>query len=320
MSRVVIIGGSGHVGTYLVPRLVEAGFEVVNVSRGQREAYAPNAAWNEVRQVTLDREVAEKAGTFGGVVRELEPDIVIDMICFTLESARHLAEALKGQVSHFLHCGTIWVHGPSVAVPTTEMTPRVPFGEYGVQKAAIESYLIDAARRDGFPATVVHPGHIVGPGWNPLNPAGHFNPQIFTSIARGDELALPNFGLETVHHVHADDVAQVFFKAMASWSSSVGEAFNAVSPAAVTLRGYAEAMYAWFGAKPRLRFLPWSEWKAAQTSEEEATSTWEHISRSPSHSIAKAERLIGYAPRYTSFEAVYQAVTWLIEKGTVETA
>ena len=34
MTRVVVIGGSGHVGTYLVPRLVEAGFEVVNVSRG----------------------------------------------------------------------------------------------------------------------------------------------------------------------------------------------------------------------------------------------------------------------------------------------
>ena len=38
MSRVVIIGGSGHVGTYLVPRLVEAGHEVICVSRGCCEA------------------------------------------------------------------------------------------------------------------------------------------------------------------------------------------------------------------------------------------------------------------------------------------
>ena len=38
MAKVVIIGGSGHVGTYLVPRLVEAGHEVVNVTRGQRAA------------------------------------------------------------------------------------------------------------------------------------------------------------------------------------------------------------------------------------------------------------------------------------------
>ena len=175
-------------------------------------------------------------------------------------------------MQHFLHTGTIWVHGPSVAVPTTEMQPRKPFGEYGIQKAAIEAYLIDEARRNGFPATIVHPGHIVGPGWNPLNPAGHFNPQVFSTLAQGEELALPNFGLETVHHVHADDVAQVFMKAIANWSASVGEAFHAVSPAAVTLRGYAEATAAWFGKEPKLTFLPWPEWKAAQASEEEATA------------------------------------------------
>ena len=62
-------------------------------------------------------------------------------------------------MQHFLHTGTIWVHGPSVAVPTTEMQPRKPFGEYGIQKAAIEAYLINEARRNGFPVTIVHPGH-----------------------------------------------------------------------------------------------------------------------------------------------------------------
>ena len=137
-----------------------------------------------VRTVTLDREAEEKSGEFGSKILALKPDIVIDKICFKLASARHLAEALRGNVQHFLHTGTIWVHGPSVAVPTTEMQPRKPFGEYGTQKAAIEAYLIDEARRHGFPATIVHPGHIVGPGWNPLNPAGHFNPEVFTTLAQ----------------------------------------------------------------------------------------------------------------------------------------
>ena len=45
MTRAVIVGGSGHVGTYLVPRLVEAGFDVINVTRGKREPYQPHAAW-----------------------------------------------------------------------------------------------------------------------------------------------------------------------------------------------------------------------------------------------------------------------------------
>ena len=68
------------------------------------------------------------------MIRELQPDIVIDMICFRLDSAKHLVEALRGQVQHFLHCGTIWVHGPGVAVPTTEAEPRRPIGEYGIRQ------------------------------------------------------------------------------------------------------------------------------------------------------------------------------------------
>src|SRR3954466_5732560 len=96
MARVVIIGGSGHVGTYLVPRLVETGFEVVNVSRGERAPYTPHGAWTWVETVRLDRDAEEKAGTFGGRIRELKPDVVIDMICFRLDSAQHLVEALRG--------------------------------------------------------------------------------------------------------------------------------------------------------------------------------------------------------------------------------
>jgi uncharacterized protein YbjT (DUF2867 family) len=49
--RIVIIGGSGHVGTYLVPMLVEAGHRVVNVSRGRAVPYTPNAAWDAVETV-----------------------------------------------------------------------------------------------------------------------------------------------------------------------------------------------------------------------------------------------------------------------------
>jgi nucleoside-diphosphate-sugar epimerase len=314
--RVVIIGGSGHVGTYLVPRLVLAGHEVIAVSRGRRDPYQAHVAWAAVEQRTIDRAEAEAAGNFGPQIRELRPDAVIDMICFTLGSARHLVDALRGTVQHLLHCGTIWVHGPSAVVPTTEAQPRMPFGDYGIQKAAIEAYLMDEARRTGFPATVLHPGHIVGPGWAPLNPAGHFNPAVFTQLAAGAELTLPNLGLETVHHVHADDVAQAFERALVHWRAATGESFHVVSPAAITLRGYAEAIAAWFGQPARLAFLPWPEWRAT-VAETEAKATWDHIAHSPSCSIAKAERLLEYRPRYSSLQAVCEAVHWLIQDGQV---
>jgi nucleoside-diphosphate-sugar epimerase len=315
--KTVVIGGTGHVGTFLVPRLIAAGHEVTCITRGEREPYQPHGAWTSVQRVQIDRVETDAAGEFGKAVAELDPDIVIDMICFTVESARQLVEALQGEVRHFLHTGTIWVHGPTVEAPTTETQPRTPFGDYGIQKAAIEDYLLGKARRDGFPATVVHPGHIVGPGWAPLNPAGNFNLEVFAGLARGDELALPNLGLGTVHHVHADDVTQIFMKALANWSTSVGESFHAVSPAALSLRGYAESVARWFGREAQLRFLPWEEWQTT-VSAEDAAATWDHIAHSPNCSIAKARRLLGYEPRYRSLEAVHEAVKWLINNGQLE--
>ena len=315
--RVVVIGGSGHVGTFLVPRLVEAGHEVASISRGRREPYRADGAWHSVEQVTLDREAEEAGGTFGERVLALEPDAVIDMICFTPESARHIVEAIRGRVRHFLHCGTIWVHGYSTLVPATEDLPRHPFGEYGIQKASIEEYLLDEARRHDFPATVLHPGHIVGPGWAPLNPAGNFGLRVFEKLARGEELILPNLGMETVHHVHADDVAQAFVLALDNWSVAVGESFHVVSPGALTLRGYAEAVAGWFGETASLRFTSWEEWRGS-VSEEEAQGTWDHIAHSPNCSIAKARRLLEYQPRYTSLQAVRESLGWLIEHNKVE--
>jgi nucleoside-diphosphate-sugar epimerase len=308
--RVVIIGGTGHVGTYLVPRLVQLGHTVVCISRQRREPYTPSAAWRWVERMNIDREAEERAGAFGGRIAGLRPDVVIDMICFTPESAKHLVDALRGKVQQLLHCGTIWVYGPSVQVPATEEQPRQPFGEYGIQKAAIEALLLDEARRRSFPVSILHPGHIVGKGWIPLNPQGNFNPGVFETISHGRELSLPNLGLETVHHVHADDVAQAFVRALSSWQQASGECFHVVSSAALTLRGYAESMYHHFGQEPRLSFVPWNEWRATVEAKD-AEATWDHIAHSPNASIEKARRLLGYEPRYSSLEAVQESVDWL---------
>jgi nucleoside-diphosphate-sugar epimerase len=317
--RVVVIGGTGHIGTYLIPRMVASGHEVFNVSRSQRAPYRDHGAWKQVANIHLDRATEERAGRFGKQIRDLRPDVVIDLICFTLESAQDLTAALRGEVQQFIHCGTIWVHGPSVQVPTTEEVPRRPFGDYGIKKATIEDFLLREARLNGFPAVILHPGHIVGPGWAPLNPAGHFNPEIFRRLATGEELCLPNLGLETVHHVHADDVAQAFAQSLANWSVAIGESFHVVSAAALTLRGYAEAVAGWFNQKAKLKLLPWGEWQRT-VSKEEADATWDHIAHSPNCSIEKARRLLGYQPRYSSLEAVHESLLWLIENKKIDLA
>ena len=315
--KIVIIGGTGHVGTFLVPRLVEAHHHVICVSRGNRKPYQPHPAWDQVERIDIDRVKEESEGTFGKKILSLKPDVVIDMICFTPESAQHLVKALRGNVEHLLFCGTIWIHGHSITVPTSEHQGINPFGEYGIQKAKMTAYLLKAARVNQLPITILHPGHIVGRGWSPINPLGNFNLQIFTALAKGETVRFPTLGLETVHHVHADDVAQAFHKALTTRQCVLGEDFHVVAEAAITLRGYAETVASWFNREAHLVFSAGEEWKHG-LSEEDIEYSWAHIQHSSNCSIAKARKYFEYHPRYTSMEAVYESLMWLIDNEAID--
>lgn len=311
--RVVVVGGTGHIGTYLVPMLVRAGHEVVVLSRGERSPYQADEAWSRVETQTADRDAEDAAGTFGSRVRDLGADAVVDLICFTEDSARQLAGALTGWDGHLLHCGTIWVHGPSGVVPTTEETPRRPFGDYGVAKAAIERLLLGVQDLD---VTVIHPGHVSGPGWAPVNPAGHLDLAVFERLESGAEVALPNLGMETLQHVHAGDVARIFMAALDDREAAAGESFHAVAEGAMTLRGYAEGVARSFGREPNLVFLPWDRWRET-VSERDAQITWDHIAHSPHCSMAKAAQVLGFRPAYGPLETVLDALDWLVREGRV---
>jgi nucleoside-diphosphate-sugar epimerase len=43
--KTVVIGGTGHIGTYLVPHLVQAGHEVICISRGQQSSRKCRYLW-----------------------------------------------------------------------------------------------------------------------------------------------------------------------------------------------------------------------------------------------------------------------------------
>ncbi|WP_432502665.1 NAD-dependent epimerase/dehydratase family protein [Kineococcus arenarius] len=316
--RVVVIGATGHVGTHLVPRLVRAGHDVVAVSRGTRQPYHPDPAWSRVQQVLADRDAEDTAGTFAGRIAALHPDAVIDLICFTPASATQLVDALRGRCGHLLHAGTIWVHGPATASPLTEGDPREPFGDYGTRKAEIERLLHAETRTGGLPCTVLHPGHISGAGWPVITPLGNLDPAVWHALATGAELPVPGLGLETLHHVHADDVAQAFELALHRRSRAVGESFHVVSERALTVRGLAAAVAGWFGREPVLRHVGWEEFR--ELAGEHAQASWEHLSRSHSASIAKARALLGYAPRFTSQAAVADSVRWAGARGELDLA
>ena len=317
--RIVVIGGSGHVGTFLVPRLVRAGHEVINLTRGARSPYIDDEVWSDVEQVAVDREAEDAAGTFGKRVAALEADVVVDMICFTPDSAAALVKELRGHSGHLIHCGTIWRYGPSVKQPMREDDTSPPIGEYGTQKAAIAELLAAETASGGLITTVLQPGHISGPGWTPIGPLGNLDPGVWYALSAGQEIAVPGLGAELMHHVHADDVAQVFQLAVEHRDAAAGESFNVVAPSALTARGFLAIVAGWFGQTAKIRSVTWAEFRSGTTAEF-ADASWGHLSRSQYASIEKARTLLGYAPAFEPEAAVLDGIRWLIDHDQLEVA
>lgn len=304
--RILVVGATGHVGGYLVPSLVRAGHEVAAMSRGKQQLYRDDDAWKSVETIRIDREAAEADGSFVDAVLAARPDVVIDMVCFEPGSAETLVAGLVGRIDRLIMCGTIWVHGQTLAAPTRESDERHPYGDYGTKKNAIERIVLGS----DVPSVVLHPGHISGPGWPVVNPVGNVDPAVWRALAEGRPVAVPNDGVATMHHVHAADVAAAFETAVTS-EVAVGEAFHVVSEQAMSTRGLAEAAAGWFGQTADLQPVTWAEFEA-QTTPEHAAVSREHLQRSHVMSIEKAKALLGYAPAYTSEQAVHEAVDWLI--------
>jgi nucleoside-diphosphate-sugar epimerase len=315
MSRVVVIGATGHVGTYLVPRLVRAGHDVVALSRGVRDPYLPAPEWGSVERVVVDREAEDAAGMFGARVAALGADAVVDMLCFTRESAQQLVDALRPTRPLLLHCGTIWVHGPVARVPVTEDEPRSAYGEYGTGKAAIEALLHRETVAGGVPSVVLHPGHSSGP-WPVITPAGNLDLDVWRRLAGGETLPLPDLGLGVLHHVHADDVAQAFERALTR-PAAVGSSFHVVSEQAMTLRGLAAGVAGWFGREPVIDLVDWAEFER-RVGAEHAEVSREHVARSIAASIDRARDVLGYRPRYSSLDALHESLRWLAANGHVD--
>ncbi|HWC80429.1 MAG TPA: NAD(P)-dependent oxidoreductase [Pseudonocardiaceae bacterium] len=319
--KLVVIGGTGHIGTFLVPRLVRAGHEVVNISRGTRQAYADAPEWQDVRPVVADREQEDRDGTFGRRVAGLGADAVIDLVCFTPESAAALVERLRGEVGQLLHCGSIWRYGRSHKLPIAEDSDSAgpAFGEYGVGKDRIARMLKQETESGGLVTTCLHPGHIVGPGWHPIGPLGNLDPSVWLTISAGQSLRIPGSGTEMMHHVHADDVAQAFEKALANREAAAGEDFNVVAPTALNVRGYAQIAASWFDRTATMDSVTWDDFRRT-TPPEHADASWEHLVRSQCCGIEKAKSVLGYAPRYEPEQAVLEAVRWLIDHDQLDVA
>jgi nucleoside-diphosphate-sugar epimerase len=134
-KKVLVIGGTGHIGSYLVPLLMSRSYEVTVFSRGTTRPYPGSFIWKKINQIKVDREREEKNGNWQERISNLEPDIIVDLICFEPDSAQIMAETIDQEDIHLLTCGTTWIYGKTCIIPTPETAPRNPQNDYAQKKS-----------------------------------------------------------------------------------------------------------------------------------------------------------------------------------------
>ncbi|BER92410.1 NAD-dependent epimerase/dehydratase family protein [Atrimonas thermophila] len=314
-GRVLVIGGTGHIGSFLVPMLVSEGYEVVVLTRGLTQPFPHNFLFSRVSTEIIDRYQDEQSGRLQNIIKKYQPEAIIDLICFEPQSADYLIELLSGSDALLLSCGTAWVYGPVQKVPVDEGHPRNPLNDYARKKALIEEKLFQACHAGKFPVVLIHPGHITGAGKTLVTPFGDHNPETLQKIINGEEIFLLDGGFSTLHHVHPFDVAQLFVKALKYRKKAIGESFNCGASHAMTFYGMGVFFASLFGKELRFRCIQLEEYTEQFGFPEEA---YYHVRQGCCMSIEKARELLDFQPAYSPEQAIIDATNYLLQQGVLK--
>ena len=302
--RIIVIGGTGHIGSALIPQLAERGHEIVVATRGRR-AKPAGGHWDRVRLLKLP------AGDAPGCLAEQPCDALIDIV---QTQATTVYDALRRRCRHFVYCGSLWMLGPPAVVPT----PEVRFGPAlleGYQRRMDElTELQRRAHKDGVAFTAILPPNICGPGKVPLELHGGRDPQVHRAHARGEPVTLFRGCNTLVGPCDVEDVAQGFRRAVENPQAAAGEMFNVGTGYALTIVQLVELFSEIYETTIPIRWVSCEEFCRDVLPDPGANN---HFLHHMCPDISKARRKLSYEVQYTPAESMKRAVQWMRHEGVL---
>ena len=187
MSRVLVSGAAGFIGSHLVDRLLADGHEVVGVdaftgyyARWRKERNLASAldlegfrlVEGDIARMDLDGvlrgadSVVHLAGE-PGVRRSWGPNFPRYLERNVVSTERLLEAAVRSGVERFVYASSSSVYGSDRGGPVREDDPRRPASPYALSKLAAEELVGMYAREQGVPATVLRYFTVYGPRQRP---------------------------------------------------------------------------------------------------------------------------------------------------------
>jgi len=308
---VLIIGGTRFIGPYIVGHLLAHGHEVVALNRGKSSGLLPD----EVERMYCDKSDRED---FRAKLTAREFDAVIDT-CLEADDLKFALPLLEGRISHFIHTSSTGVYAPIRRLPAREDDKiEMVEGMGFLDKWEQDKVLLEAHKRSGFPATIIRPSNIYGPGGVPLDIWGARNPKFFQRLIDNRPIAIPNDGRALFQPGYVEELTETFAFALEN-QKSIGEIYNVSSPRAVTLNEYVRLIAGILGSNSGTYHIPVEELIALY--EEDGTINpvgarfvCEHMCID----ISRARRELGYEPKISLEEGMERNIQWMFDQGLIQ--
>ena len=297
----LVTGGSGFIGSHLIPKLAELGQEVYSLERYVTGRYILGAKTMTVFGDLRDSFIVRK------LIKEVQPDAVIHLasispVAYSYDHPQevfevntlgtiNLAEACLREVPHFKHflfAGTSEEYGNQTELPVKEDAELRPNSPYSVSKVAGDKYLQYMRNAYDFPVTVLRPFNTYGRKDNV-----HFVVErTITQMLQGKTVKLGD-STPIRDLLYIDDHVDAYLTCLGN-EKAMGDVFNFCTGRSVSIKELAGLIAELIGFKGE---ISWGTIPARPLDIKKLVGSYE-----------KAKRVLGWEPKHTLEEGLRKTI------------
>ncbi len=269
MSRVVVTGGAGFIGSHLVDALVRRGDEVVvvdNLFSGCEENLARvrdriEFVRGDIRDLDLVRSLTRGCDYVLHEAALASVPLSVDDPETTTAVNVHgtlnvLIAARDAGVKRVVFAASSAAYGETEVTPQAETLLPAPVSPYAASKVAGELYLRVFAEAYGLPTVSLRYFNVFGPRQNPRSHYAAVIPKFITAVLAGEAPVVFGTGRQSRDFVHVDNVVHANLLAMETPGIPAGAVFNVGAGEAYDLLTLLAVIADETGTRPEPVFAP----------------------------------------------------------------
>jgi len=306
-KRILVTGGAGFMGSWLVDNLVESGHQVVSADNflgGKKENVNPNCEFvkadlirrQDVRPLVKGVDLIFHLAAYAAEGQSIFSPISINEINL-IPMNNLLVEAVNNNVQRFVFTSSMAVYGRQKP-PFDEKLPRKPEDPYGAAKTYCEHMLEIFSEIYSFEHVILRPHNVYGPRQNIADPYRNALGIWINRIMRGKPPIIYGDGKQTRAFSYIDDVTPAIANAGLN-AKAKGQIVNVGSDQPIAIGKACNLLLDMMDSK----FKPQSE-KARPGEVKHAHST-----------VQKSMDLLGYKTRHSLKDGLAKMVEWARQVG-----